>query len=111
MKCAERRSSAGEAAKSTSIAGGLARAAFYAGGSISLADQPHVEAPADLTAQLVAELALAAATQFVRPEFKNACLRHYLLLAGEVSRGEAPWSKDDVPAEKSPAKSKELIHG
>lgn len=98
---------AGEATKSTSIAGGLARAAFYAGGSISLVDQPHVDAPTDLTAQLVAELALAAATQFVQPELKHACLRHFLLLAGEVSRGEAPWT---AAAEQIPATKKELEH-
>jgi hypothetical protein len=101
---------AGEATKSTSIAGGLTRAAFFAGGSISLVGQPHVDPPTDLTAQIVAELALAAATQFVQPELKDACLRHFLQLAGEVSRGEAPWTNEKALAENSTAKSKELEH-
>jgi hypothetical protein len=98
---------AAEAAMPTSIAGGLARAAYFAGGSISLSDQPHVAPPADLTARLVGELVLAAAVQCVPQELNSACLRHFLQLAGEVSRGEAPWS---ASAENCPVQPKELEH-
>jgi hypothetical protein len=95
-------------ARQTSIAGGLARAAFYTGGNISLAGQPHVDPPVDQAAKSVAELVLMAAN-LVPHELKNACLRHFLQLAGEVSRGEAPWASDNA-ASGANTKSKELEH-
>lgn len=99
---------AAAAARPTSIAGGLARAAFYTGGNISLAGQPHVDPPADHAARSVADLVFMAAN-LVPHELKSACLRHFLQLAGEVSRGEAPWASDDA-ASSATAKSKELEH-
>ena len=102
---------AATATRPTSIAGGLARAAFFTGGSISLAGQPHVDPPADQAARTVADLVLLAA-QLAAHELKSACLRHFLQLAGEVSRGEAPWSVDDATAGNSPTATKpqELEH-
>lgn len=102
---------AADATRPTSIAGGLARAAFFTGGSISLAGQPHVDPPVDQAARCVADLVLLAA-QHVPRQHQSACLRHFLQLAGEVSRGEAPWSVDEAAAGNSPTTTKpqELEH-
>jgi len=90
------------------VASHLALAAFYSGGSISLADQPHVDPPADQSARAVAAGVLLACRKVANP-FRSAYPRHCLKLAGDVSRGEAQpvpppgTAESDLPQEEQHA--------
>jgi hypothetical protein len=73
------------------LARSLAVAAFYSGESVSPADQPQVAPPPGQTPRSVASV-VALAARLVPPPLHEPCLLHFLKLAGEVSRGEVPWS-------------------
>lgn len=77
-------------------AGGLALAAFYSGGSISLPGLPSVAPKPFLTAKTVAGVVLLASCQ-ISPDQIAQCQRQFLALAADVAEGRSRWQP--APAE------------
>ncbi len=85
----------GQASGNNTLASNLARAVFYSGDSIAPPGQPRVAPPEGQVAHCVAA-AVMLASKTISYELSEACLVHFLELAGQVSRGEASWQAEEL---------------